>query len=385
MAPTIEQIGDYVSAEKTAEWVKTQIQQTETVAEAICALSDTTYSSHEIYDSLKDMGVCYIEKLPLKQVDAYEATEEHFDYVIFGLNPIEVPKEMKKSSAGELLSVRYWRDILGDAEIRVTCEEPFLDSKFIQDCSQAEVELIEELSPGESRRHYMKIYRKEPFHTYLEYNQYGANKIGFIVATKITPDSNLGQLIEDARELSESGLEDNLEDNRVLVEKNEAQWRFVEERDLSKATEVFRNLREEGYIPTLNFYIEMCGTGRMRIATPTIEGIQDNQPRGLIETGYYCVGEDFPGINKEQGSFKNPVLDNERMYLIEVSYPEEDNFEQKLIKQYYNPNDPNYQVFEGYMRQLANQIKRQKGQSGPMIRVAKLDPKESRRGIDKYS
>jgi len=43
------------------------------------------------------------------------------------------------------------------------------------------------------------------------------------------------------------------------------------------------------------------------------------------------------------------------------------------------------QVFEGYMGQLANQIKRQKGQSGAMIRIAKLEPKDSKRVADKYS
>lgn len=304
------------------------------------------------------MGVCYIDKLPLKQLDAYEQTEESFDYVIFGLTP-RISKDIESSVTEDLPIRGGLGEILGDRAIWV--RDSLLDKKSIQNQAQEEVKLIETSSPGESRRRYFEIYKKKPLYTYLQGDVDGM-KIGFIAGTKISRDSAVGDLIEVAKRFSK----DVSKSRKALMTGERGQWDYVEDRDIKMLPEVFSDLRDEGYIPTLSFYIEMCKTGRMRIGAPRVEGISNDVPLGLIESGFYCVGEDFPGIDREWGSFKNPLIDNERMYFVKVSYPEKDNFEQRIIEQYREP------VFVEYINKLAENMEGNKNEPGPMVRVAKL-------------
>jgi hypothetical protein len=368
MAPTIEQMGDYISSEETIKSIQKEAEDVQEVADSISELSKAEATPKEMYEKLQDMGVCYIEKLPLKQVDAYEQTEDHFDYVLFALNP-KVSEELDISIVEKLLSEANLAEIFGERIVRIGEEEVALDREFIQEVAQQEIELIGTSSPGESRRRYLEIYKKRPLYTYLGDDLDGV-KIGFIAGAKIDPDGDLAELIENTKKYSKSALKTR----ERLVERMEGQWNYIEDRDIRKLTEVFSNLRKEGYIPTLNFDIEMCGTGRMRIGTPQVEALSNEEPLSLIETGSYCVGEDFPGIDTEWGSFKNPLLGNERMYFIKVYQPGEDNFEQNIIEQYCEP------VFVEYVKKLAQDIKGRKAEAGPMVRIAKLNPVNDNRG-----
>jgi hypothetical protein len=308
------------------------------------------------------MKVCYIEKLPLKQLDAYEQTEGKFDYVIFGLSP-RISEKIKISTLERLLSEGALEEIFGDRVIRITDNDCPLDRGFIQDSCQRDIEEIGTSSPGASRRRYFEIHNQKPLYTYLEYDSDGV-KIGFIAGTKIDSNGDLAQLIQNTEKFSKSPLKER----KNLVERVEGQWNYIEDRDIRKLTDVFKNLRREDYIPTLNFYIEMCGTGRMRIGAPQVEALSNSETLSLIESGFYCVGEDFPGIETEWGGFKNPLLGNEKMFFIKVYPPGEDNFEENIIEQY---NEP---VFVEYVKKLAQDIKDRKGKPGPMVRIAKLNP-----------